>query len=122
LRLSGQHEEVIVVRKTGAIELVDTSDYGAPLGLDDDIAKFIAEMTIRLETGDGVVLFTDGITEARHQDGEMYGLARLCEVISHNWTALSAEKVNEAVITDVRQWLGAPKAIDDITLLVLKQK
>jgi len=122
LRLSGQHEEVIVVRQTGEIELIDTFAYGAPLGVDSNITEFIAEMTIHLEAGDGVVLFTDGITEARNQAGQLYGLERLCNTISCHWSQQSAEGVNELVITDVRQWIAPQKAVDDITLLVIKQK
>jgi len=48
LKLSGQHEEMIVVRKDGTIELVDTADLGFPIGLNDDIADFIDQTTVQL--------------------------------------------------------------------------
>jgi len=121
LKLSGQHEEMIVVRRDGQVELVDTIDLGFPIGLDDDIADFIDQTTVQLESGDGVVLYTDGITEAENTSGEQYGLERLCEIVSQHWSQ-SAEEIKEAVIADVRQHIGEHEMYDDITLVVLKQK
>jgi len=121
VKLSGQHEEMIVVRRDGTVELVDTIDLGFPIGLDDDIAEFIDQTTVQLQPGDGVVLYTDGITEAENTDDEQYGLERLCEVVSQHW-AQAAEAIKEAVIADVRGHIGEQEVYDDITLLVLKQK
>jgi len=121
LKLSGQHEEMIVVRRDGQVELVDTIDLGFPIGLDDNIADFIDQTTVQLQPGDGVVLYTDGITEAENTAGEQYGLPRLCEVVSRRWVQ-SAEAIKDAVIADVREYIGEQEVYDDITLLVLKQK
>ncbi|MDM8561223.1 two-component regulator propeller domain-containing protein [Candidatus Parabeggiatoa sp. HSG14] len=120
LYISGQHEEVIVVRN-GELELIDTIDLGFPIGLDDNIADFIAEAKISLNTGDVVVLYTDGITEAENLNKQMYEQERLCEVIQQNWQQ-TAHEIQKAVIEDVRQFIGEQKVYDDITLLVLKKK
>lgn len=119
--VSGQHEELIVVRQGGMVERIDTLDLGFPVGLDADIADFIGRHQVDLQPGDGVVLYTDGITEAENIAGEQYGLGQLCAVISHHW-AKSAEAIKAAVIADVRQFIGVQTVFDDITLLVLKQK
>jgi len=121
LKLSGQHEEMIVVRRNGKVELVDTINLGFPIGLDDDIADFIDQTTVQLASGDGVVLYTDGITEAENSDGEQYGLQRLCEVVSYHWVQ-SAEAIKESVIAEVLKYIGTQEVYDDITLIVLKQK
>lgn len=121
LRLSGQHESVIVMRAKGELELVDTIDLGFPIGLDEEIADFVAEKEIHLNTGDGVVLYTDGITEAENKAGEFYELDRLCNVIKHNWHQ-SAQDIKEAIINDVRLHIGQHTVYDDITLLVIKQR
>ena len=52
LRLSGQHEELIIVRCDGTIERFDTIDLGFPIGLDIDISGFIAHQTMALGVGD----------------------------------------------------------------------
>ncbi len=118
--LSGQHEDMIVVRQ-GKVELIDTIDLGFPIGLEPDIADFTAITKVTLNPGDVVVLYTDGITEAENSYGKLYGLERLCEIISQNLQA-SAEGIRQVVIDDVRQYIGQHKVFDDITLLILKQK
>jgi len=63
----------------------------------------------------------DGITEARNLAEELYGIDRLCEVVSRHWS-LTAREIQQAVVADVKQYTGTQKVFDDITLLVLKQK
>jgi sigma-B regulation protein RsbU (phosphoserine phosphatase) len=121
VRLSGQHEQLIVVRQGGQIELQDTLDLGFPVGLVTNIGEFVDELSIDLRPGDGVVLYSDGITEAENEIGEFYGLERLCQVVSQQWTQ-PAETVKETVVTDVRQFIGQQTVYDDLTLLVIKQK
>ncbi|MEZ2315193.1 SpoIIE family protein phosphatase [Microcoleus sp.] len=121
LKLSGQHEEMIVVRSNGSVERFDTIDLGFPIGLDVDIAEFVAEKMVQLYKGDVVVLYTDGITEAENMDKMLYGLERLIDVIQINWQRTASE-IRYAVIDDVRSHIGEQKIFDDITLLILKQK
>ncbi|MGI0481069.1 SpoIIE family protein phosphatase [Geminocystis sp. CENA526] len=121
LQISGQHEEIILVRKGGKIELIDTIDLGLPIGLDYDITDFIDHKLITLNQGDGIVLYTDGITEARNVDKMQYGIDRLCNVVSQNWH-LDIESVRDIIINDVKKFIGLNKINDDITLLILRQK
>ena len=121
LCLSGQHEEMIVVRSGGQVERIDTIDLGFPIGLEADITDFVAHTQVQLNPGDVVVLYTDGITEAENQSGVRYGVERFCELLGNNGHR-SAEEIRQAVVEDVRQHIGTQKVYDDITLLVLKQK
>jgi len=120
LTVSGQHEEIIVVRQGGTIERIDTLELGLPIGLDDNISEFISYTRIDLNPGDGVVLYTDGITEARNGRKQRYGIEQLCQIISQNWQNTS-EQIKKAIIEDLQQFIGAEKILDDITLVVLKQ-
>jgi len=117
LSLSGQHEEVIVVRN-GEVELIDTIDLGFPIGLEENIGDFVFKKQISLQMGDVLVLYTDGITEAENIQKNYYGLERLCEVIKQHWQ----KNAQKAVIDDVQQYIGRQVIFDDMTLLVLKQK
>ncbi len=121
LSLSGQHEEIIVVRSGGEIERIDTIDLGFPLGLEETIADFVFQIQIQLNAGDVVVLYTDGITEAENELGVQYGLERLCEIVRHNWQR-SAKEVRQLVIEDLQRHINQHRVYDDITLVVLKQK
>lgn len=121
VRLSGQHEEAIVVRKNGQVERIDTIDLGFPLGIEEDISTFISQTSIELASGDVLVLYTDGIPEAENSDRKLYGLERLCQVVSRCHHCC-AKEIQQAVIADWRQHVGNHKVYDDITLLILKQK
>jgi predicted ATPase/serine phosphatase RsbU (regulator of sigma subunit)/tRNA A-37 threonylcarbamoyl transferase component Bud32 len=121
LSISGQHEEIIVVRAGGLVERIDTTDLGFPIGLDEEITDFIASEQVQLNPGDVVVLYTDGITEAFDIARQQYGIERLCKVVSQNCEGTALE-IRQAVIEDVRRHIGEQKVFDDITLVVLKQK
>ncbi len=121
LILSGQHEEMIVVRKNGMLERFDTIDLGFPIGLEEEIFDFLSQKHIDLTEGDVVVLYTDGITEAENEERQLYGLERLCEVICQHVDD-PAIAIRQAVIADLRSHIGTQKIYDDITLLVLKQR
>ncbi len=121
LSLSGQHEEMLVVRSGGTIERVDTIDLGFPIGLEETIKDFVFQVQIHLNQGDVVILYTDGITEAENHLGIHYGLENLCAVVQRHWQK-SAQDIRREVIQDLRSHIGVEKVYDDITLVVLKQK
>jgi sigma-B regulation protein RsbU (phosphoserine phosphatase) len=121
LQLSGQHEEIIIVRADGTLELVDTMGLGFPIGLEENIEPFLDQHQLQLNSGDVVVLYTDGITEAENIHKEQYGLTRLCQVVQTN-ASKSAEEIKQAIIEDVFAYIGTQRVFDDITLLVLKQR
>jgi len=121
LRLSGQHEELVVVRQNGDIESIDTIDLGFPLGLESDISPFIAETQVQLYPGDLAVLYTDGITEAMNNKREQYGPNRLYTVLK-NHRHLPPNDIRKAVIEDVRNHVKEEAIADDLTLIILRQK
>ncbi len=121
LRLSGQHEQMIVVRNDGSVELIDTIDLGFPIGLDIEIIDFIDETTVFLNPQDVVVLYTDGITEAENMNSEQYGLTRLCDVVRLH-RHQSADIIQQAVIKELMAYIGKQNIYDDMALLVIKQK
>ena len=120
LRLTGQHETAIVVRN-GNTELIDTEGLGFPIGLVADISGYISATDIALDAGDGIVLYTDGITEAANSQDQEYGITRLCHIIQQNWQHPAAS-VCQAIVDDVHRHIADQRMFDDITLLILKIK
>lgn len=121
LYISGQHEEVIVVRADASVERIDTLDLGYPVGLVEDISSFIAQHQIDLAVGDGIVLYTDGIPEAENNQRQFYGLERLIKVVQQSW-AKPAQEIRTQIMADLRSHIGDHILYDDITLVVLKRK
>jgi sigma-B regulation protein RsbU (phosphoserine phosphatase) len=117
--ISGQHEEVLVVRGDGGLERHDTLNLGFPLGLEEDISSFIGEATVPLRSGDVMVAYTDGVTEAVNDAGIAFGVERLCEVVrtSHQQPAGA---IREAVLSSLRNYTEGQNLLDDVTLLVIK--
>ena len=119
--LSGQHEEVLVIRNEGEIERIDTVDLGFPIGLEADIAPFIATREFAFETGDVVILHTDGVTEAESPSGELFGIERLCDS-ARKYHKLGAEAIKEGIIADLMAHIDTQKIHDDITLVVMRHR
>lgn len=121
ITVSGQHEEVIVVRTNGDIERIDTVDLGFPIGLESEIGDFVATHAIDFDQGDIIVLHTDGVTEAESPEGLMFGLDRLCDSIGRHRHG-SADDVKTGVISDLMAHIGTQKIHDDITLVVMRHR
>ena len=119
--ISGQHEEVIVVRANGDLERIETMDLGLPIGLESDISAFVGTRRIPLEKDDIIILHTDGVTEAENAAGELFGIERLCEeaVRLHD---RSADRIAAGIIDTLMTYIGSHKIHDDITLLVLRHR
>lgn len=121
LTISGQHEEAILIRKDGTAERIDTIDLGFPIGLEENIHGLLSSVSMPFHSGDMLILYTDGITEAESEDSVLFGIERLvdsaCRV--HSKTANEAQA---AIIADVRAHIGKQKVHDDITLVVVKHR
>lgn len=117
--LTGQHEEVVVIRGDGTVERVDTMDLGFPVGLEPDISAFVNSREISFGPGDLMLLFTDGVTEAENPGGELFGIDRLC-TSARKHHAGTAEDVQHGIVADVMAHISTQKIHDDITLVVLK--
>lgn len=121
LTITGQHETVIVMRAHGELELIDTIDLGFPIGLEENISAFIGQISVQLNIGDVVVLYTDGITEAENDNKVLYGIERLIDIIKKEYHQTTIA-ICQAIIDDVRRHIGSHTVYDDITLVVIKQK
>ncbi len=121
MTLSGQHEELIVVRDPGKVERIDTLDLGLPIGLEPDISSFVATRDISFGHGDMIILHTDGVTEAENRNGELFGIERLCESAGRRY-GRSAEDVKAGIIEDLMAHIGTQKIHDDITLVVMRHR
>ena len=117
--LSGQHEELIVLKGDGSCEVIDTVDLGFPIGLEADIERFIETKDIPFEKGDLIVLYTDGVTEAESPEGELFGMDRLVASASRH-RAPGASRVLEGILADLKAHIGTQTVHDDITLLVVR--
>jgi sigma-B regulation protein RsbU (phosphoserine phosphatase) len=79
------------------------------------------ESRVKLESGDLLVCYTDGITEPENEYGEMFGEERLIELVSKH-AEREDTKIIETVMEAVRQWTHSPELTDDMTVLLARKQ
>ena len=111
---TGGHPEPLLLRATGAVERLPRT--GPLLGITNR-ATF-EETDIKLEPGDTMLLFTDGVTEAR-ADGELFGETRLIE-LARKWSALPVDQLLARLEEEVVAFSDAGRPQDDIAMLAIR--
>jgi serine phosphatase RsbU (regulator of sigma subunit) len=99
-------------RADGVVEEVGDAIAGLPLGVFD---RPYEEMVVRLELGDTMIFYTDGVTEARNPQGELYGVDRLRQVVTN--AIPDVEVLGTAILADVRRFAGDRPLGDDLTIV-----
>jgi len=98
---------------------------GIPLGLDPATPRFLE--TLDLQSGDLLLLYTDGITEAKTKDRKQFGVAGLKQVVD-GWLAAQSQQpltlaaLVKEVFAAVQQFSGARQFEDDTTLMAVAVK
>ena len=110
----GGHNPVLLAGPEGMREIPSR---GAALGVRTGLQ--FPEDSVDLRPGDNLALYTDGLTEARAPQGELFGMERLREAL-HAAAALPVQKTLEAVWQDVDTFRGGTPATDDATLLLAR--
>ena len=107
------HNPPIVIRRDGSIDCLDTA--GLPLGLFTD--STYEEGAIRLQPGDTVIAYTDGVVEAVNPSGEEWGVEGIRKVALES-NAQGANELVEAIFAALDKF-SAGRQSDDATVAVL---
>jgi len=108
------HNPPYLIKKNGIIEALKTVNgpaLGAFSGVDYD--------TIKLDMGDGIVLYTDGVTEAFNKDKEIFSDERLQKILE-NIENFVPEQTVKMVVDDVLNFSEGVPQSDDITVMAVK--
>jgi PAS domain S-box-containing protein len=111
---AGAHQDIVICRADGTLERVATP--GPWLGIIDDLPHAV-DSEIWLREGDLMVLFTDGVIEARDRAGDLFEMDRLCEAI-HALRNESTADIRDGVLARVRSFMHTQD--DDLTLIVVR--
>jgi serine phosphatase RsbU (regulator of sigma subunit) len=113
--VNGGHEPPVLRRANGAIERLDPT--GPAVGMVPD-AAFEARGA-RLERGDLLLAFTDGVTEERDASGAFFGEERLAALLREPFD--SAASLLSRIEADVRDFRGDTDPSDDVTVLAARR-
>ncbi|MCQ2396017.1 MAG: serine/threonine-protein phosphatase, partial [Kiritimatiellae bacterium] len=113
------HNPPLVKRADGSVEfLVEKS--GPPLAAMGGVPY--RKRMLRLSPNDGLVLYTDGVTEAVNPALELYGESRLRETVTGLLGVRDAQVMLSGIVDSVGRFAGGAEQADDITLLAFKRK
>ncbi len=110
---SRAHSDVKVLAPSGMV--VGLRIQGAA----EKFAELLEEDRIDLNTGDVLVLYTDGITEAMNAESDLFGEGRLSRIVAEHGHLDSGE-LRERILREVEAFVGGADQHDDMTMILIK--
>jgi len=107
------HEYPALQREGGTFELFKEK-HSPPLGTMEELN--FTEYAVRLEPGDVLYVYTDGVPESINTDQEQYGIDRMLSILSANRNASMSELLSD-VREDMKFFVGNAEQFDDITMM-----
>jgi serine phosphatase RsbU (regulator of sigma subunit)/pSer/pThr/pTyr-binding forkhead associated (FHA) protein len=109
------HCPPLLLTETGKIEILTPT--GTPLGMLPESICGVSEN--RLAPGDKLVIYSDGLSEARNCDGQFFETRRLRALVSRGIHA-NCQELHAAIIQAMEEFTDGAVQNDDVTLLVLE--
>lgn len=113
LAANAGHEHPVLRHKDGSFELVKYRHSPAVATMEDIPYK---QHDFKLEPGDTLFVYTDGVTEATNSSNELFGEDRLLTSLNSHKASLPSEVLND-VSTGISEFVKDAKQFDDITML-----
>ena len=110
--LNAGHNPAFLIRRASLERLAPSS---WPLGMLPDASY--QEQTLQLEPGDVLLIYSDGLTEARNATGEEFGEQRI-ERLLPELRRLEPEQIGQRLLREVDGFLGEARPFDDLSLVI----
>ncbi len=101
-------------------EIIKLKTGGMILGVMETMIPYLSEV-VKLERGDMIICFTDGITEAMNIRGEEFSDEKLEEMVKQYYS-MGAAEILDKILEEVKLFTSGAEQSDDITMLVVKVK
>ena len=111
------HNAPVVVRECGDVETLDKG--GLLLGVFPE--ALYERASVKLNPGDIIAFYTDGVTEATNEAGDMFTEERLVEALHHHRGA-HAREIHDTILECVREFQCGRPLDDDLTLILVKRE
>jgi serine phosphatase RsbU (regulator of sigma subunit) len=115
--INAGHPSPFLIRRGAAEEAFTEGSF--PVGLVPE-AQYTA-VCLQLEPGDTLVLFSDGVTEAADPDEQMFGIARLKQLLTGQMEC-PLEQLQKCVLEAVENFARGAHQADDLTLLIVRYR
>ena len=119
------HCPTLIIRKEGKTEYHTPQGIGLALTSTKQFERSLTQEEIVCSPGDMVMLFSDGLAEARRHDGEELGFERFRAIVEKegaNAQKKRIEEIRDAIFTGISTFTGDMPPVDDSTLVMLRWK
>lgn len=118
---AGHEPPLLFHRKTGEIEALEPPGLAAGVDGGNVFRKVVNDFHFTMETGDILILYTDGLTEAMDKDGDEFGIEALTQIISDSKDK-TPQQIVDTVEKAVTKFSEGTAQSDDITLIAVEKR
>lgn len=118
---AGHCPSIFYQKTQGEARLIKSKGLGLGIIRNEQYCNYIEANNLKYASGDMLVLYTDGITEARNAQNDEFGYDRLQQVVQKN-VQRSAKEVQQALIKAMHDFTQNEQIEDDFTTMILKFK
>lgn len=118
---AGHNPVLHVGTRAGKVDELRPSGLGIGLATGSAFDDTIEEITLKLDSDDLLILYTDGIVEALNENHTFYGSHRFNNLLARQEN-VSAAGILDTVAKDLKSYIGRAKQHDDMTMVVMKMK
>lgn len=116
---AGHNPAIVLNRDKKDPQWLQPAGIGLGLEMGDIFSKTLVEGELQLETGNTLIFYTDGFTEAMNENEQEYGDERFIKFLNENDNGSANDLVKKA-ISEIRDFAGDAEQYDDMTMVVLK--
>lgn len=111
---AGHNQPIFYSRKMDSTFQLKTDGFALGMTSTKILKKKMVEKKFQFEKGDSILFYTDGLTEARNNKGEEYGIDRLDGLLSI-YGSLHSKTISQKIQSSIESFMGDEKPLDDIT-------
>jgi len=116
---AGHNPAIVLNPSKSGHQLLQPAGIGLGLEIGEIFTKTLVEGELQLESGNTLVFYTDGFTEAMSESEEEYGDERFLDYLSKNDTGTAHDLVEKS-LAEIKLFQGEAPQHDDMTMVVLK--
>ncbi|MDP4938964.1 MAG: SpoIIE family protein phosphatase [Verrucomicrobiales bacterium] len=118
---AGHEPPILFRRSTGKIEVIEPPGLAAGIDEGPVFKRSVKDYRFKMDSGDILLLYTDGVIECENEEGDEFGMDRLCRLIAENSERSSQDLVN-FITAEVSQFSAGMAQTDDITLIAIEKR
>lgn len=118
---AGHNPAILYSREKDATVELQTTGFALGMTKSARLDNFMKESRIAFKEGDSVLFYTDGLTEARNEEGDEYGSSRIRSLMDI-YGSLESKSIVNKIQTSLEAFIGSTRTADDITFSVIRKE